>query len=87
MVKRKRPVKKDKGIPTKLPDGSPANLDLDAKTFREEYDVWERKAEGLTGDEIGMISPEAVLVSAGRGSISTRSANGFKVVLVMIYVY
>jgi hypothetical protein len=63
VVKGKRPVKKDKGTPTKLPDGSPANLDLNAKTFREEFDAWERKAEGLTGDEIGMISPEASGVS------------------------
>jgi len=63
VVKGKRPVKKDKGTPTKLPDGSPANLDLNAKTFREEFDTWERKAEGLTGDEIGMVSPEASGVS------------------------
>ena len=43
----------------KLPDGSKATTDIQAKSFRQEFEVWERKAEGLTGDTIGMISPEA----------------------------
>lgn len=59
MVKGKKPVRKKKGLPVKLPDGSSASLDVTSKSFREEFEIWQRKAEGLSGDTIGMMSPEA----------------------------
>jgi hypothetical protein len=58
VVARKKPVRKKKGMAVKLPDGSKATTDIQAKSFRQEFEIWERKAEGLTGDAIGMISPE-----------------------------
>ena len=58
MVKRKR-VSKDKGIKTKLPDGTDATINVSKRSFGQAFQEWERKADGLAGDSIGMISPEA----------------------------
>ena len=58
MVKGKKPVKKKTGKPIKLPDGTSANADFDDVSFREAFEKWERTAEGLVGDSIGVISPE-----------------------------
>jgi|TARA_B100000035_G_scaffold310163_1_gene317506 hypothetical protein len=59
VVKRKRNVKKTKGVTYKTSDGTEITLEIDRKAFRDAYNTWVRKAESLVGDEIGVISPEA----------------------------